>query len=103
MVKYGVISGPYFLVFRLNTEKISAFSPKTGKYRPEITPYLDTFHAVTSKLNFCYLKIIHILHPRYHPKLRGDIPKNKQKKKYVSCGYKINHNENEYWNEKQII
>ena len=27
--KYGVISGP-----------------TTGKYGPEITPYLDTFHAV---------------------------------------------------------
>ena len=23
-----------------------AFSPTTGKYRPEKTPYLDTFHAV---------------------------------------------------------
>ena len=34
--KYGVISGPYFRAFKLNT----------GKYRPEITPYLDTFHAV---------------------------------------------------------
>ena len=36
MFKYGVISGPYFPVFGLNT----------GKYGPEITPYLDTFHAV---------------------------------------------------------
>ena len=36
MSKYGVISGPYFPVF----------SPKTGKYGPEITPYLDTFHGV---------------------------------------------------------
>ena len=35
--KYGVISGPHFPVFGLNT----------GKYGPEITPYLDTFHAVT--------------------------------------------------------
>ena len=34
--KYGVISGPYFPVY----------SPNTGKYGPEITPYLDTFHAV---------------------------------------------------------
>ena len=34
--KYGVISGPYFPVF----------SPNTGKYGPEITPYLDTFHSV---------------------------------------------------------
>ena len=34
--KYGVISGPYFPVFRLNT----------WIYGPEITPHLDTFHAV---------------------------------------------------------
>ena len=32
--KYGEIR-PYFPVFGLNT----------GKYGPEITPYLDTFHA----------------------------------------------------------
>ena len=41
----GVISGPYFPVFGLNT----------GKYGPEITPYFDTFDAVqsdyTSNLN----------------------------------------------------
>ena len=34
--KYLVISGSYFPVF----------SPNTGKYGPEITPYLDSFHAV---------------------------------------------------------
>ena len=34
--KYGVIFGPYFPVFNANT----------GKYSPEITPYLDAFHAV---------------------------------------------------------
>ena len=34
--KYVVISGPYFPVFGMNT----------GKYGPEITTYLDTFHAV---------------------------------------------------------
>ena len=34
--KCGVISGPYFTVF----------SPNTGKYGPEITPHLGTFHAV---------------------------------------------------------
>ena len=33
--KYGVISGPYFPVF----------SPITGKYGLEITPYLGTFHV----------------------------------------------------------
>ena len=37
--KYGVFSGPYFPVFRANA----------GKYRPEKTPYLDTFHAVSVK------------------------------------------------------
>ena len=36
MPKYGAISG----------QLISVFSPNTGKYRPEITPYLDTFRAV---------------------------------------------------------
>ena len=36
MSKYPVISGPYFPVFDLNT----------GKYGPEITPYLDTSHSV---------------------------------------------------------
>ena len=34
--KYGVFSGSYFPVF----------SPNTGKYTPEKTPYLDTFHEV---------------------------------------------------------
>ena len=37
MFEYGVISGPYFPIF----------SPNTEKYGPEITPYLDTFHAVS--------------------------------------------------------
>ena len=37
MSKYGVISGPYFPVFGLNT----------GKSGQEITPCLDTFHAVS--------------------------------------------------------
>ena len=35
--KYGVFSGPYFPVFRLNT----------GKCGTEKTPCLDTFHAVS--------------------------------------------------------
>ena len=41
--KYGVISGPYFPVF----------SPNTEKYWPEITPYLDTFHAVLLTITAC--------------------------------------------------
>ena len=35
-VQNGVFSGPYFPVFGLNT----------GKYGPEKTPYLGTFHGV---------------------------------------------------------
>ena len=36
--KYGIVSGPYFPIFGLNT----------GKYRPEITRYFDTFHTVAT-------------------------------------------------------
>ena len=42
-------SGPYFLVFGLNTEIYSVnlrISPITGKYGPGKTPHLDTFHVV---------------------------------------------------------
>ena len=39
--KYGVISGPHF----------SVFSPNAGKYEPEITPYLNTFHAVAGRIS----------------------------------------------------
>ena len=41
----------FFPAFGLNTERyfvssyLSAFSPNAGKYGPEKTPYLDTFHA----------------------------------------------------------
>ena len=38
--KYGVIPDPYFPVFGLYT----------GKYGPEITPYLETLDAVDLKL-----------------------------------------------------
>ena len=41
--KYGVLSGPYFPIFGLNTE---IYGVNTWKYRPEKTPYLDTFLAV---------------------------------------------------------
>ena len=30
-------------ILRMCTPEISVFSPNTRKYRPEITPYLDTF------------------------------------------------------------
>ena len=53
----------------------------------------------TLKLNFFYLKIIYIYHPRYHPKIIGHILKNKQKNMYV-CIHTINENESEDENEK---
>ena len=72
MSKYGVISGPYFPAFGLNTEiyaysvrincspeispyldtfHASRFSPNTEKYAPEITPYLGTFQATAFSQN----------------------------------------------------
>ena len=42
MSKYGVFSVSYFPVFGLNT----------GKYGPEQTPYLDTFHAVITPCHY---------------------------------------------------
>ena len=46
MFKYGVISGRYFPALGPNTERYEVFTPNAGKYRPETTPYLDTFHVV---------------------------------------------------------
>ena len=40
--KYGVVSGPYFPVF----------SPNIGKYGPEVTLYLDTFHTEIYSFNY---------------------------------------------------
>ena len=37
----------------------------------------------TPRLNFSNLKIIHIFHQRYHPKVIGHILKNEQKNKCV--------------------
>ena len=57
--KYGVFSGLYFPAFGLNTPYLSVFSLNVGKYGPEKTPYLHTFHAVLKEektiawLNWC--------------------------------------------------
>ena len=64
--EYGdLLRGPYFPVFGLNTDIYSVksvFSPNTEKYGPEITPYLDTFHAVRNwKIND--------FHNKFHRKL----------------------------------
>ena len=59
--KYGVFSGPYFLV-------IPVFSLNTGKYGTEKTPYLDNFHTVGVIaffqihviLQWCVISTLHI-------------------------------------------
>ena len=37
----------------------------------------------TLKLDFCHLKIIHVVHRPYHPKIIGHILKNKQNNKFA--------------------
>ena len=50
LLKYKVVLFyKYIFVPCGNMPKISVFSPNTGKYAPEKTPYLDTFHALFSK------------------------------------------------------
>ena len=46
--KYGVISGSYFPVIGLNREIYGVISgPYFPVFGPEVTPHLDTFHAVS--------------------------------------------------------
>ena len=52
--KYEVIFSPYFPAFGLNTERYSIFSPNAGIYGPEITPYLDTFHAQQRNISWSF-------------------------------------------------
>ena len=63
--KYGVISGPYFPTFGLNTDqkllRLSVFSPNVGKYGPEMTPYLDTLRSELRK-EFCNEEAFQRLH-----------------------------------------
>ena len=48
MSKYGVISGPYFPVFGLNTEIY-----ELNTVESEVTQYLDIFHAVQDPSESC--------------------------------------------------
>ena len=41
---------PHSEWIRRNTKYLSVFSSNAGKYKPEITPYLDTFHAVRNPI-----------------------------------------------------
>ena len=44
-----VLIFPHSDGIRKDTEYLSVFSPNAGKYGPEKSPYLDTFHAVYCK------------------------------------------------------
>ena len=48
--KYGVFFWSVFSRIRTDMPYLSVFSPNAGKYEPEKTPYLDTFHAVKCAL-----------------------------------------------------
>ena len=39
-------------IFPYSDSYLSVFSPDAGKYGPEITPYLDTFHAVVNQRRY---------------------------------------------------
>ena len=54
--QYGVISGPYFPVFGMNTE-IYGVNLHIQSYGPEIKPYLDIIHAVNISINIVKCKI----------------------------------------------
>ena len=48
--------------FERDTPYLSVFSPDTGKYGPEITPYLNTFQAVdTSYFSFTRFRMMEII------------------------------------------
>ena len=48
MIQKQCVKGVQIVNLRI-TELIFVFSPNTGKYGPEKTPYIDTFHAVKLK------------------------------------------------------
>ena len=54
-----------------------------NQLQAEIGKKIKQMLSNTLRPNFRNLKIIHILHPRYHPQIIVHILKNKQKKKYV--------------------
>ena len=72
VLKYGVFSGPHFpyLVWIRRFTVNLLFSSSTGKYRPEKTSYLDTFHAVTFSIR-CILRSDTIF-DNWKPLIRND-------------------------------
>ena len=54
---------------RRDTKYLSVFSPNAGKYGPEKTPYLDTFHVVLQS-PFLFLQMFYIAVFQYFLKLK---------------------------------
>ena len=69
--------------------------------QPEIGKKIKLTLSNTLRLNLGYWKIIHILHPHYHPKIIGHTLKiSKRTSVSVFMRFTINHNENEDEKEK---
>ena len=49
-------SGPHIFAFGLNTETYGECG-NAGKYGPEKTPYLDSFHAVMDSITIDFLRL----------------------------------------------
>ena len=90
-----------FTSLKIKPARIS-FTGNTYKQRQaEIDKKLSKRSATPWATTFHYLKIIRLFHPRYHPKIIRDIPKNVQKTSdSFLMTFMINSNENEAGNEK---
>ena len=88
-VQIRSFSWSVFPVFGLNTEIYEVFyefSPNTGKYRPEKTPYLYTFHAVSSIKD---LQRIHDLKHTFPSAYRTAALKKQYQEKHLVCSSNI--------------
>ena len=65
--------GSYFPAFGLNTKRYTLFFYISNTF------FIKQMLSNALRLNFWYLKIIHIFHRRYHPRIIGHILRNKQK------------------------
>ena len=94
--KFFCICVTNFVTNPIKNFKVRNFSCRNGKFKlntrfffykqhflkqrqAEIGKKIKQMQRNSLRLNFCYLKIIHILHRRYHPKIIGHFLKTKQK------------------------